>query len=375
MKKQFVLILLIACTLVFIQQEVSAQPTVTSAQPSNLTPRVGTTPCVDWPLHPRAGKSYTYQVENPTSDAVNYVWWATKNPNFITTSALADTTNKLEVKPGELISAGTGYANRTNTSASIEITWSPEILADTEYEGTPGGSPSPTFLAVMAIGSCTNNLQVYELNPMPSFTVDIANISPDTDGTLAYDTEASQCVDSIRGAVYNAGVIDMDYGTDTLLFEVIAANFVTHWLPTFQIMEGLNGDQTASIGWAYSIDDAKNGEFIEPEVTRLINSGTVTATTPIITTEVNTADGVSIFVRVVIDNNTYQSLTESDFKLAVDGVDESGQWDLVNDDCTDPTAPDQKDQATHVITKRPTITHDTQDDGTIDPNDLIEKNN
>jgi hypothetical protein len=72
------------------------------------------------------------------------------------------------------------------------------------------------------------------------------------------------------------------------------------------------------------------------------------------------ADGVSVFVRVIISNLTEESLASSPFTLAVDAIDDGGAglWDMEEEDCTnDPllNAADQVDQATHTVTPRPTI--------------------
>lgn len=385
MKKQILLVALII--LVIITNSLSSFGQ--GALPSSLPPRTGT--CVDYPLHPKAGVPYTYEVNSTAGNTVaNWTWWATKDPNFIdlaTGTGAPNLATRLNVAPGQLISAGTGtpsdYGVAGAAGNTMSITWSPEILAATEYlaaanvNGT-AEAPSPTFVVAIANGECTNNIQVYEINPSPSFTVDITNVNPVNNTPVAYDEAVNQCVDIVRGSQYvTGGTINMDYGADTLYFEVIAANFVTSWTPTFQIMGGLSGDQTASIGWAYTMANAENGTFIQAETTGLVLNGVVTGTTAIVpdASVTNTANGVSIFVRVIIDNNTYQSLGAQDFTLAVDGVDASGAWDLINADCTETTEADENDLAIHTINPRPTIGDVTNDDETNVPNTFDTKVN
>jgi hypothetical protein len=270
----------------------------------------------------------------------------------------------------ELLTTGANYGVLEGAGTSMEITWSANILAATQYHGTPDingtpASPSPTFVVVQADGSCNNNLQVFELNPLPSFTLDIANINPaDTTVTLAYGTDATQCVDIVRSATYSGGNIVMDYGTDTLLFEVIAANYVTNWIPTFEVMGGITGSQTATIGWAYTKADAAAGTFIDGA--QDITAGPVTGTTALIPQAgLNTSAGTSIYVRIVIDNNTYESILAQTFLLAVDGVDASGQADIAQTSATCTATPnDREDQAGHIVTPRPDI-NDLTDDGSI----------
>ena len=366
MKKQILFLAMITLAFIFA----GTTKSFGQMRPSTLTP-TPLTNCTPSPLNPMAGQLFTYSVENPNSVATGYTWWATKNPNFIDlTSFLSDTTSMLYVAPGELISTGANYGGFQAAGNTMDIEWTADILAATQYQGTPDinatpATPSPTFVVVQADGSCNNNLQVFELNPLPSFTLDIANIDPaDTANVLAYGTNASQCVDIVRSAIYSATVLTMDYGTDTLLFEVVAANYVQNWIPTFEAMGGLAGDQTAAIGWAYTKADALNGNFIDGE--QDLTGAAVTGTTALAAASgVNTSLGTSIFVRIVIDNNTTESIAQSDFILAVDGVDANGQPDIDQTDATcTATLNDREDKATHEITPRPDIS-DTTGDGAI----------
>lgn len=385
MKKQILFVALLVITLFAGTFNSYGQ----GALPSSTAPRPGT--CVDYPLHPKAGVPYTYEVSSTVGDPVeNWTWWATKDPNFIdlaTGTGAPNLATRLNVAAGQLISAGTGtpsdYGVAGAAGNTMTITWSPEILAATEYQAAANingtaAAPSPTFVVAIANGECTNNIQVYEINPTPSFTVDITNVDPANNTPVAYDEAVNQCVDIVRGAEYaTGGTINMDYGADTLYFEVIAANFVTSWTPTFQVMGGLSGDQTASIGWAYTMANAEAGTFIDTETTNVGLNGVVTGTNPIVpdASVTNTAAGVSIFVRVIIDNNTYQSLGSQDFTLAVDGVDSTGEWDLINANCTETTEADENDLAVHTINPRPTIQDDTDDDETNAPNTFDTKVN
>lgn len=333
------------------------------AQPSTILPRP-LTGCNDYPLHPLPGKAYDYQVTNTAGPAPStYTWWATKDPNFLTATATANTSNMLSVGAGELIATSANYGG-ANATSTVSITWSPEILAKTLYQGPVGTDPSPTFVVVKADGSCTNNLQVYEINPLKAFTVDISTFDATASSTVAYGATATSCVDIARGAKYVAATHDllMDYGTNTITYEVIAANFVTNWRPTFQIMSGLTASQTATIGWAYTEAASAAGTFVDSSAPGLQTGGVWAGTQSVTTNETNTVKGVSIWVTVVIKNNTYESLTDQPFTLAVDGVDSTGQWDLTAV-CANGTAADQNDQATHVITARPTIGNGTADPG------------
>lgn len=353
--------------------------------PSNIGPQTGT--CTSDPLHPKAGQSYTYTVTNDNGVVpTGYTWWITKNPQFVVpATGGADQSGKLIATTGQLIA--TTATGGTNEGASIDITWSPEIIAATEYQGDPTNwgtasatNKTPTFVAVMANGDCNNNLQVYEINPSPSFTVDITNIdiTEATDKTKPYGEDVEQCADIVRNASYSSGKeITMDYGTNTLYFEVISANFVTNWKPTFQI-DGLLGDQTADISWYATLADAQAGNNAIDTHAGQADGAVVggTTATALTTSEDNTADGVSVYVKVVVHNNKYENIlaTNNPITLTVDGQDATGQWDLVNSDCSDPGNADQADASTQTITARPNINNAITPAPSTAPDTFIPKN-
>ena len=340
-----------------------------------------------YPLHPYPGQSYTYMMDGTSGPETvsGWTWFATKDPSFISvvgTTPTLNTANMLTTASGDLLNVSANYGVAGSPTPSVDITWSPEILAATVYQGNPG---EPTFVVGYGKGvNCADNLQVYEINPVFNFVVDIANIDPATDATLAFDAPTNQCVDIVQSAVYNDATkaIDMDYGKDTLYFEVTAANFVTDWTPTFRLNSGLIGVQTAEVGLASSLANAQAGTFLANTTWDATSVGSDWATnTPL--TATNPADaitGVSAFVRVIISNLTEESLADNLFSLAVDAIDNTGTgiWDMEDTDCPgDPLAndaPDQFDYAEHTINPRPTIIMDaTMPDAAPAPDDVIIK--
>lgn len=351
---------------------------------STITPYINST-CTgtnDSPLNPRPGKAYDYGVTigNGVTGVTNYYWWATKNPVFVngTTSPTSpNDADKLTVGNG-LLNASSGYASTSGGTQTISITWSPQILADTEYQGTASTTvfPSPTFVAVMAQGACSNNIQVYEIDPQPAFTVDISNIAAGAVKAENYGTTISSCVSEVVSAVYNSGSkeIDMDYGKNTLYFEVISANFVGSWTPTITIT-GLNSPaETASVtiydSWAaaqaggagletlnYTVDGAQVGTV------SLTAAGTVT----------NTTAGVSVYLAVTVDHNTYENILGArPITVSVGGMDTQGNFDLLAN-CTATNVIDTDDSATQDITPRPDIDDTTGDPATPAPQTFITK--
>jgi hypothetical protein len=137
-----------------------------------------------------------------------------------------------------------------------------------------------------------------------------------------------------------------------LYFEVIAANFTNSWTPTFTLT-GLHGVQTSVIEWTY-----------EPPTTPW-SPATVwnPAATVVTTNETNTSMGVSIYARVTITNHNYEGILDRPVTLAVDGVNSVGQWDIENNNLTNPgplclagALNDQLDVAAQTLKLRPTVT-------------------
>ncbi|MGE0019771.1 MAG: hypothetical protein AB7S72_08910 [Draconibacterium sp.] len=363
MKKQILFLAIFSLAVLAGTNNAWGQALTTSGFGTAPNPLVN---CVGDAQHPRAGVSYTYDFA--ASSATIYTWWATKDPDFISSvpTLSNQATDSLKVSNGELLDVSLSYWDSTAT-ASVDITWSADILSRTSYQqgdvGYPGTVAAPTSTFVVGYGTdgCTDNIKVWEIDPSPAFTVDIKNIDDATrQPTVAYGDPVSQCVDEVRAAKYNNTSFDIDYnyGWDTLYYEVVAANFATSWIPTF-FMTGLDGGgiQTAEIGWSETWADAQAGNFVEAAAID-ITAGTATGTVPLTTTLLDNSGGVSLYVRVVIENNNYETLAASTIELSVAGEDAVG-FDIDDDaTCTVPaTAADaaDDDETTRTITPRPTL--------------------
>ncbi|WP_423130329.1 hypothetical protein [Gaoshiqia sp. Z1-71] len=332
--------------------------------------------CEDDELHPIAGKFYTYEVSTNPATGNEITWWATKDPNFITTSGTARTYNTataLTTADGDLIATSGNYANSATDATTVAITWTDAILSNTVYQGTPSTTePSPTFVVAYVSGACSDNLKVFEINPIEAFTVDIRNIDNETLGSLDYDTETDQCIDDVSSATYVSGAMQYEYGWNTFVYEVIAANFSNYYTPIFNL-SGLGDTQTAVIEWTTSAPaDWATATWVpydqtETDVTALPRVNVETTT--------NTSIGVSIYVRVTVTNNQFENNANDlpngiDITLAVDGVNSVGTYDVNNWiesatpgtyelACAPTTAPDQADTAVQTLLPRPAVTEGT----------------
>ena len=298
------------------------------------------------PLQPVAGRPYDYSaIINPTGG--NSYWYATKSTTF--TSAGVRVATEILADGVAIETSATNYrtsAASPTSPTTITLTWTSAGLSGID------ATTSPLFMVVEYSGpTCSNNMKVMQIIPKNAFTVDITNmthgVSP---ASLAYGAAESQCYDNVTSAVFNAGKIDIDYGTNVLYFEVVAANFTNSYKPTLKLT-GLQGTQTADIDWGYAV-----GTYSNSLATNQTGSPFTTSQFTVTTTAPKTDDGVSIYVRVTVKNHGWEGLGNDNITLAVEAVDASGNKD-VDPDCT--TFTDYGDLAMQTLNARPAITPGT----------------
>lgn len=362
MKKQilflafFVLaILLVGTTTVFGQA-----PNLTGAAGCATPTPINTTCIAADALHPVPGTDYEYEVVVPTpaGGSFTYHWFVTQDKTFITASALSATPEA--VGGTHIFAAGTGYNSGTNTSEKMTITW----------KSFTHDAANPVFLVVYVentVTCLTDNIEVYIIEPKHAFTLDIENLAADgTKQTDGYGT----CVSPIVSATYNAGTVEMDYGTNYMFFTVNAANFTGSWQPSFQTSgAGLTAAGTTravtAVDWAYPAD-AQSGTWnatVSGSANNFTAAGaTVTNVAAQAAGGTVGATGECIVVRVTVDNNQAETITDAEIKLAVDGVmanPTDGTYtnrtyaDINDSDCTDDNF--DNDVATQNLNPRPDI--------------------
>jgi hypothetical protein len=275
-------------------------------------------------LHPVAGQAYNYTitVPNPVAGTKNVLWFVTQDVNFITSGSL--TLNREAVNGNLLAAAGAGYGVSTAGQFTMSLTW----------KNITYNPANPIFVVMNVInddGSCSpNNLKVYQILPQNTFTLDIANINEvGTTLGLDYGLNINECISNIVSAAYNIGTqrVEYDYGADTLMYEVVAANWTGQWKPSVQLT-GIDPNETVTVQWS----DVRAFTTVHPMAGSAVGTGATPAVytsadnvTPI--TPGNPAvgpAGESIFIRVILDHTVaplmYEGLTDESIALAVDGV-------------------------------------------------------
>ncbi len=153
--------------------------------------------CAPDALHPTAGVPYIYTLDATPTDGT-WNWFATKNASFITSGVLA--MDSLKETANQILNASGNYGT-TGSTNSVTISWTDALLAGTEYQGT--GSPgTPTFVVgyyEAPSGECSDNIKVYELDPVNAFVVDVLSIDSTTVASTAptYGSVPEQCVDNV----------------------------------------------------------------------------------------------------------------------------------------------------------------------------------
>ena len=304
--------------------------------------------CTTDAANPIAGRPYDYSAILAPPGGTAF-WYATKSTTFTTAGARVAT-----IIPADGVAIATGATNYNTTitpassPTSTTVTWTSTGLAGVNL------TTNPLFMVVEYTGpTCANNLKVIQINPKIAFTVDIANmahpVAPATVPTLLGLTVAeNQCFSTLTSASFVSGNILIDYGVNTIYFEVIAANFSGSFKPTLRL-SGLQTTQTAVMTWGYTpaaiATAAGSGAapgFDSPQLTALVD--------PSVT---STENGVSIYVKVVVSNHGFEGLTDQQITLAVEAVDAAGNAD-VETDCTTTVA--FGDLIASTLNLRPTVT-------------------
>lgn len=307
--------------------------------------------CTDSPLHPMAGKSYTYAVSIPApyTTPQTFDWYVTDNPGFIAGSTLVTT----DIIPNskEIIDAGAGYHDPSNGTNSISLKWTGKAVLNAKTK--------PYFLVIHYKGTngtlCeAMNLRAYKIEPYNAFTLDLTNMNGPTDLGLNGSNMAVEqklCAKDIASVSYDGTKMIYDYGVNELIYKVVAANFSGGWKPFVKI-SGLAGNQTVgSVEWSSTTTFTGANPF-----TKNADNWSPVNKIPAPADDL-TDDGEVTYLKVTIQNNDYEGLTDTSVVLALNGTTDDGDEDVHYADCLADGF--SNDVATQIILARPVITSNT----------------
>ena len=353
MKKQILILTMITLAFIFAgTTNVFAQyQTVPSGGPATIIPNA-LSGCTADELHPVQGQVYTYTVN--ASNQTDVRWFVVNNNDVIANGdSLIGSTGVLpngypDIDPstglgdyiyGDGVTPITGYnvdpvADATGQFHSIDIAW--------KYFD---GITDQVILVAYAEDSvgCTDNIVAYRIIPEPAFTLDIAVLNDAGDSIAGpLDPITGECVSPIESATYLGSnttpdaQLTVDYGENWVFFVVNGANYISSWLPRFQITYD-GGSNPLEASWAYASDAT------DPLATwNTIDVAGAWGTVPVIAGGVgNAADagvvpaagGEEIVVRVRIDYGTgnEHDNAASLLHFAVDGIAYDGNGTSVAD--------------------------------------------
>ena len=317
MKKQiFILVLLVMAIFANVSKSYG-----------QLAPRAVTCLTAD-ALHPIAGTPYDYSITVPTPAGTKaYTWFVTQDKNFIAAGTLTANRELSDGSGNHVLTTGVGYNDPATGLATISITWKSYT-----YDAA-----NPVFVVIQATndngtGCTTQNMKVYKIQPQNAFTLDLDNLTAAgaNHTPLVYGDNYDVCMSNIASATYDANAPEgliYDFGTNTFLYEVVAANWSTAWNPSVQLT-GIDAEETVTVQWSKDVTFASG-------VTTMTGSAIGTGATPTVYTSaanvtatnaggtVGTA-GESIYIRVTLDHSVgalnYEGLAVEPFTLAVDGI-------------------------------------------------------
>lgn len=312
MKKQILFLAMFTLALIF------AGTTTSNAQ------------CVDDPLHPMAGKPYDYSITTSGGGTVkSYQWIVTTTAHIVATGTMVSS-----IAPG-----ATTFTMTNGTTSTATITWSPAVIAaamaGTEYYVVV------KYVATNSEGCDVDNIKAYKILPVNVFQIDLANVKVD-ESALA---SGNVCTSPIVDATITPGTpptIAYDYGTSSMYVKVTARNFSGSWNMTVDatLLAALNAVETGTVTWGRTIATATNAVTLGTAVN-------------IPETSALSTDDEAIYLKLVVDHNTFEGLAARGFTFTVNGLDEAGNPDLSS------TCVAEVDQVTQTILERPTVTDAT----------------
>lgn len=347
MKKQILVLTMLLLALIFSTSNTFGQ---NSEEDYIILPSGGTIFCppavtlncaTGTGLTPIPGQEYTYEISASSMSTVH--WIVTDEANVMTAPGTL-TTGIDPVGTGSYVLTNPDgfYNDPANTSASITLSWK-------SFNGTLNNVLLVAY--VWDATTCTDNIEVYRIEPQYSFTLDLA-------GILDTGAEgATECVGNIQSAAYDAITgLTVTYGDNYVFYAVTAANWQTSWRPTISAVteHGTVGtvewaypdDATTGGPWNASLDDVLATEYSNN------NNGWI--------------NEACIIVRVqVVHGTTTENLTDETVTLSADGEminPQTSAYDGAYLDLDEPASGSGAcvnnitDTFDYIITPRPTIT-------------------
>ncbi len=311
--------------------------------------------CTEDELHPAAGVPHAYQVAIDNANGYNadgvYQWYVTKSAADLLTGAMADDSDFKATAASADLSAYNSTG--TDTKNKLELTWKTEAVAD-------GG---PYFLVLKYTennGTCdAMNMKVMKIEPLNQFMLKIEPAKDDTGTPFDAGKDAEVCAADVDKASYDAATdkVTYTYGENEIYYSITASGFAGQWKPQIKL------PALAGAGQKYVSAQWKDANGTWHDFTGLVQDGTAQelTSTDLATIPAGAAGATptaSYPVKIVIDNERYETLTDQTLNVGTDGTYGGNNNDALNDkkdDCSadEDTFGDNKD---YTIKARPKVT-------------------
>jgi hypothetical protein len=313
--------------------------------------------CVPTPLSPAAGIAYTYSatISGPGYNGTNtplWDWYVTKDVNLLTAGSII-------TLPSTMFSVDvtTPYHNPATGVGQVIITWTPAAVAD-------GG---PFYLVLryrennsLSTPTCSaENIKVWQINPINTFLLAFEGGMLNA-GSYVPTPGSNACAANVVGATVTPGTpgtATLVYGQNTIYYVATASGILGNWKPWIQVPALQTSQVYVSAQWSA---DMTGGAVVW-------NDFGVAATGAMQTLQSLSGDatildavaGTPILIRIVIDNQNWQTLAAQPILVGLDGFLPTAYTvsDIVGTGGT-PCAPETPfgRTATYTINARPTIT-------------------
>ncbi|CEN51254.1 hypothetical protein [Capnocytophaga canis] len=308
-----------------------------------------TTDCTANESNPAIGATYTYEVntaQNGFTGNGKYHWYITKETDLLNGTKENATNDFFYVVGGNAT-----YDDANNTNKRLKLTWKPDALTN----------GNPFYLVIRYTETKDNcessNMKAMKIKPLNNFKLKVTPVK-DADGATFNAGEEKVCAAGISSAqVLANGKVKYEYGKTTLYYKVEMSGYTGSWKPTISLpeLQGKTGTDAEFIGRKYeSVEWKAGGSTFETFSDDFTEGASVTNLLAKTATTQN-----SFIVKVVVNNGTYEGLTNEDISLSTKGNmvlanNSLGARD-VKDDCSDITNDSDNRKGTQVILARPEI--------------------
>ncbi len=277
--------------------------------------------CTEDANFPAVGVPHEYEVAisgTGYDEDGKYNWYVTQNPaNLLDEGTIvAESNDYFEVKTADA-DFSSYHKTDNSTKKKIGLTWKSGALLN---------SKTQYFLVLKYVednGTCNAmNMKVMKIEPLNQFKLDIDPVQDEAGTAFTDPTKASVCVANVDSAKYDPATnkVTYTYGENTLYYKITAKGFVGKWKPQLKVpaLSGKGGQKYVSAEWKDK-DGAWHSFNIANDGTEQTLTSTDLADIPMPATAGATPTQDYI-VRIVIDNEKYETLADQTLNVATDGT-------------------------------------------------------